>query len=643
MCGIAGIFDIKSKYTIQRETLDDMAMAIAHRGPDEASHFVQDNVGFGFRRLSIVDLANGHQPYFSDDNQVSMICNGEIYNYKELRAELSEKGYRFKTECDVEVVLHAYIEYGTAFIERLNGQFAFAISDARNNSFLLARDQFGICPLFYTLIDEVLIFGSEIKAILRHSAVRREVNLTALDQVFAFPGMLSPETMFKNIFSLKPGHFLQVKDGNVSITEYWDLDYHPEDYNYGSKPDSYYIDRLEDILLQSVRYRLNADVPVGFYLSGGLDSSMIGALMKKINPGTTYRSFSIGFPGADDREIDERKFQKIMAAHLQSQHTEIPFDWQEIEQRLKTAIYHAESPLKESYNTCSLALSEAVRNSGIKVILSGEGSDEFLGGYVGYRFDVQRRQMSVDKSLEDMLEDQMNQHLWGDADFFYEKRHRSFRDTVRALYADEVNEVFGSFDCLERMSIDKRKLDQKHFFHKRSYLDMKLRLSDHLIADHGDRVAYANSIEGRYPFLDINLAEFVKTIPPEVKLKGLVEKYILKEIGKKYLPAEIFTRQKQGFVAPGSPHLLTNNIEWINDMLSYDRIKRQGYFNPDVIERLKKMYTRENFRLNLPFDSDLLIVVLTFNIFLELFDMPDFDPAQASGMMQGAGISSMTL
>ena len=633
MCGITGIFDIKSKYTIERSTVMAMADAIQHRGPDEASCFIDKNVGLGFRRLSIIDLAHGHQPYFTADEQVRMICNGEIYNYKELRAELQQKGYHFTTNCDVEVVLHAYLEYGTAFIERLNGQFAFAISDARNNSFLLARDHFGICPLFYTITDEVLIFGSEIKAILQNPMVKRAVDLTGLDQVFAFPGLVSPATMFKNVISLKPGHYLQVKDGKVSANEYWDIDYYPQEHNYENKPESYYAEQLEEILLQSIRYRLNADVPVGFYLSGGLDSSLIGAMMKKIHPDTSYQSFSIGFPTLDHKEIDERKYQQIVARHVNSRHTEIPFDWPEIEQRLRAAVYHSECPLKESYNTCSLALSENVRNSGVKVILTGEGSDEFLGGYVGYRFDVQRSQMPVEKDLEDLLEDQMNEQLWSDPNFFYEKRHVSFRETVQALYSDEVNEGFSEFDCLEHLGIDKRKLEGRHAFHKRSYLDMKLRLSDHLVADHGDRVAYANSIEGRYPFLDVNLANFVKTIPPEIKLKNLVEKYILKEVAKKYLPEEIYARQKQGFVAPGSPHLLRNNIEWINDMLSYDRIKRQGYFNPDTIERLKKIYRKDDFKLNLPFDSDLLIVVLTFNIFLDVFNMPAFSHSNAQKLV----------
>jgi asparagine synthase (glutamine-hydrolysing) len=627
MCGITGIFDIRSKYSIEKEVLTSMADAIRHRGPDEASCFIDGNTGFGFRRLSIIDLAHGHQPYFTDDQRVRMICNGEIYNYKELRHELQQKGYRFSTNCDVEVVLHGYLEHGAAFIERLQGQFAIAVSDARTNSLLLARDQFGICPLFYTVVDDVLIFGSEIKSLLRHPAVKKEVDITGLDQVFAFPGPVSPTTLFKNINSLKPGHFLQVKDGRISTHEYWDLDYHPEAYNYENRSESSYVEELEEILLTSIRYRLNADVPVGFYLSGGLDSSLIAAMMKKLNPDVSYQSFSIGFPALDHREIDERKYQQMVARHVNSRHTEIAFDWPEIEQRLRQAIYYAECPLKETYNTCSLALSAQVQQQGVKVILSGEGSDELLGGYVGYRFDVQRSTQQYEKDLEALLEDQMNEQLWGDANFIYEKRHMSFRETVQALYSDAVNENFHAFDCLERLPIDKRKLHNRHPFHRRSYLDMKLRLSDHLIADHGDRVAYANSIEGRYPFLDVNLAAFVKTIPPEIKLKNLVEKYILKEVAKKYLPTEIFTRQKQGFVAPGSPHLLRNNIEWINDMLSYDRIRRQGYFNPDTIERLKKIYRKDDFKLNLPFDSDLLIVVLTFNIFLDVFDMPDFSAA----------------
>ena len=624
MCGITGVFNINPAIKIEHAVLKNMADGITHRGPDDAAYVIEDNLGLGFKRLSIIDLAHGQQPFYNKDKSVITICNGEIYNYKELRKELVDKGYQFKTHCDVEVIVHMYDEYGIDFINRMNGQFAFCLYDKERKELFLARDQFGICPVFYTIANGSVIFGSEIKAILKHPDVKKEVNLTALDQLFTFPGIVSPTTFFKGISSVKPGYYLKVKDGEISNHQYWDLNYPLDAAPCQCHPESYYVDQIEELLIQSVKYRLNADVPVGFYLSGGLDSSLVGAVMKKVNPDFQYKSFSIGFSSNEDSEFDERKYQRMMAKSVNSIHTEIDFNWLKVADLLRDAIYYSEGALKESYNTCSLALSKAVKNNNVKVILSGEGSDEFFGGYVGYRFDVQRQQKNEDKTLEELLEDQMRKKLWGDSDFFYETNHVEFKETTRALYSDKVNKGYDEFECLEKLEIDKLKLNGRHPFHKRSYLDLKLRLSDHLISDHADRVNYANSVEGRYPFLDINLIEFVKTIHPEVKLKGMVEKYILKEVGKKYIPNEITKRQKFSWIAPGSNQLLNNNIEWVNDMLSYDRIKRQGYFNPDAIERLKKRYRMDNFKLNLPYDSDLLMIVLTFNIFLDVFDMPDF-------------------
>ncbi|MGB3182815.1 MAG: asparagine synthase (glutamine-hydrolyzing) [Cyclobacteriaceae bacterium] len=624
MCGITGVLSYDSREELREESLRRMADAIEHRGPDETSTYVNERIGFGFKRLSIIDLAHGHQPFFTVDNSVVMVCNGEIYNYRELQDELKAKGHQLTTNCDVEVILYLYLEYGIeGCLNRLNGQFAFAIYDKRSRELFLARDHFGICPLFYTVVDGQLIFGSEIKSILHHPGVKKEVDVTGLDQVFSFPGMVSPTTMFKGIRSLKPGYYVVAGESSPKEVEYWDLDYPPADYDYGNKSEDYYMEGLEAHLLQSVKYRLNADVPVGFYLSGGLDSSLVGALMKAINPDKRYSSFSIGFPDVGDQEHDERNFQRIMARHLNSMHTEIGFDWSEVDKRLKDAVFYGESPLKETYNTCSLALSEAVHQSNTKVVLSGEGADELLGGYIGYRFDKQRNEFGRSQDLEELLEEQMRKKLWGDPHFFYEKRQHEFKETKQAIYSGKLNERYAAFDCLERLEINKGRLDGRDNFHKRSYLDLKLRLSDHLIADHCDRVTYANSVEGRYPFLDIELLNFIRTIPADVKLNGLIEKYILKKLARKYLPPSITDRQKFSFVAPNSSHLIKNNIPWINDMLSYDRIKRQGYFNPDTIERLKKMYKADNFKLNLPFDDDLLIVVLTFNIFLEIFDMPD--------------------
>lgn len=613
------MYNARLDYPVNENWIMDMANAIAHRGPDEMSCFVEGNVGLGIRRLSIVDVLNGHQPFFNANKSVVLICNGEIFNYRELRAELEAKGYTFTTHCDVEVLVHLYTEYGIAFLPRLNGQFAFAIFDKTNNCIFLARDQFGICPLFYTLLDGAVVFASEIKAITRHPLVKKAVNLEGLDQVLTFPGNVSPVTMFKDIFSLSPGHYMLITENKVSVEQYWDLIY-PDEPGMYMKPESYYMEELEHLLLKSVKYRLNADVPIGFYLSGGLDSSLIGALMKSLTPHVNYPSFSIGFPS--DKGMDERQYQQKMISHLKTDGYEILFDSAAVQNKLQQAVWASECALKESYNTCSLVLSEAVRDKGIKVILSGEGADEFFGGYVGYRFDQQRKQQIAEKDIEELLEEECRVKLWGDPDFFYEKNYYEFAGVKQHLYSEKLRNQFYQFDAVRNLVFNKERIKNRHVLHKRSYVDLKLRLSDHLIADHCDRAAYANSVEGRFPFLDVELIEFVKTIPPGLKLKGFTEKYILKSIAAKYIPESIINRQKFGFIAPGSPSLLQSNIEWINDLLSYEQVKRQGYFNPDTVEMLKNRYRQPGFALNLPFESDLLIVVITFNIFLDLFNMP---------------------
>jgi len=621
MCGITGIFNMKEGPEIERRFLQRMNERLAHRGPDEESYYLNTGIGLGFRRLSIIDIDNGHQPFFAANGQIVLICNGEIFNYVELRGELEGKGYTFTSNCDVEVIAHLYEAYGTNFLSRLNGQFSFVIYDHRHRMLFAARDQMGICPFFYTIVKDQFIFGSEIKAILENPNVKKEVDFTGLDQTLSFPGLVSPTTMFKNIISLKPGHYLLVKDGKLQDHEFWDLDYPLENFDYGKKPESHYIDKLEDLLLRSVRYRLNADVPVGFYLSGGLDSSLIAALVKKIAPENGYHSFSIGFPALEDADIDETKFQRLVADYVGSNHNEIAFDWNRVLTGLSQAVWYGECPLKETYNTCSLALSEKAKENGIKVILSGEGADELFGGYVGYRFDTQRKEFSGGYDLKDMLERQMREKLWGNPDFFYEKQKLEFQEIKKTLYSDRLNEIFNDFECLSKLSINKDKLIGRNFFHIRSYLDIKLRLNDHLIAEHCDRITYANSVEGRYPFLDIELIEFIKTIPPHLKLKGLIEKYVLRCVADKYLPDSIAQRQKFSFVAPDSQQFIWYGKEYINDLLSYETIKRQDVFNPDTIERLKGIYSQKHFKINKPYDNDLLIIVITFSMLLNAFKL----------------------
>jgi asparagine synthase (glutamine-hydrolysing) len=621
MCGIVGYMDLRGDGRIDRETLVRMTDTITYRGPDSSGYFVVDNLGLGFRRLSIIDLVSGDQPIYNEDGSLVLICNGEIYNHLDLRKELIQQGHTFATRSDVEVLLHLYEEEGEEFVKRLNGQFAFALFDRKKNTLVLARDHFGINPLFYTVVDGLFIFASEIKAILAHPAVPREVDLTGLDQVLSFPGLVSPRTLVRGVSSLKSGHRITVNRSRVAVVEYWDLDYPKASECSYDKPESYYIDELEQLLFRSVKLRLQADVPVGFYLSGGLDSSLIGAAIAKVSGNGRSRSFSIGFT---DTDICEAKFQHQMARHVNSAHHEIVFDESEVIQRLSDMIFHCECPVKETYNTCSMALSEAVRRAGIKVVLTGEGADEWFAGYVGYRFDSIRARQNKKAEQESTHETELRQRVWGDKNVIYEIGLSSSQQQNQELYSKAANEYFADFSCLNHEVVNQERLVDRHIVHQRSYLDFKLRLSDHLLSDHGDRMALANSVEARYPFLDKDLVDFARRIPPDLKLHGFTEKYVLKRIAEKFIPRNVVEREKFGFRAPGSPFLLKQNVEWINDLLSYERIKRQGYFNPTVVEALKTRYSRPGFKLNFPFESDYLNVILTHGIFLDLFKMPNF-------------------
>lgn len=622
MCGIAGYLDLRSGRAAKKEVLARMAQTMVHRGPDSSGYFLEDQFGLAFRRLSIIDIEGGNQPMTNEDDSIVLVCNGEIYNYRELRAGLEKKGHVFRTKCDVEVLLHLYEENGVDFLNKLNGQFAFAIYDRKKKELFLARDQVGINPLYYTIADGVLIFASEIKAILEHPSVRREVDLTGLDQTLSFPGVVSPRTMFKGIESLKSGHYITVRNGDLRVTEYWDLDYPKVGELSYQRPESYYVDELKNLLAQAVKYRLQADVDVGFYLSGGLDSSLIAALIQGATPDGNGRSFSITFT---ERDITEVRYQRMVAQHIGSEHHEILFDWAEISERLPKMVYHCECPVKETFNTCSLALSEAAKSAGVSVILAGEGADELFAGYVGYRFDQLGLRADKPYDLETILEDELRERLWGDKDLFYEKDQYALREVKTALYSSGVNELFDEFECLNFELVNKERLKNRHFIHQRSYLDFKLRLSDHLLSEHGDRMALANSVEGRYPFLDINLIEFCREIPPDLKLNHFNEKYIVKKAAEGLVPQEIINREKFGFRAPGSPYLLQQGVEWINDLLSYDRIKRQGYFNPDVVERLKAQYSQSGFTLHPHLESDLLMIVITFGMLLDFFKLPDLN------------------
>ena len=617
MCGICGVFSIEGGKAVSQDVLENMTQTLVHRGPDDVGNLVLNSVGFGFRRLSIIDLKTGNQPFTNEDQSVYLICNGEIFNYREHRDALIAKGYHFRSNSDVEVLLHLYTEYGEKLLDKVNGQFAFVLFDKPRNRLFIARDHFGVVPFFYTIVDGRFIFGSEVKAILAHPAVERKVDLVGLDQVLSLPGLVSPRTMFAGIHSLPPGHCMQVDSNGAKSRPYWDLIYPTTNEDIGERTESFYREQLEVRLLASVQRRLQADVPIGAYLSGGLDSSLITGMMQSMHS-EAVRTFSITF---GDQLINEREYQQHVVKRLGCQHHDYELSVDEIENRLRSVIRHSECPLKESYNTASMALSAATRAQGIPVVLSGEGADELFAGYLSYRFDAFRHQSGSAEQLEPK-EVALRQRLWGDETIFYEKNLSQLEDTKRSLYSPLVREQYDEFDCSRHPVIDTQRLRGIHPIHKRSYLDMKLRVGDHLVGDHGDRMLLANSVEGRFPFLDVEVAQLATQIPPSLKLNGFNEKYILKQVARDYVPDTIIDREKYSFNAPGSPFLLREGSQWVEDMLSTETIRRQGYFDPGQVTALKNQYRKPDFRLSVPNEDDLLMIVLTFGVFLELFDMP---------------------
>ncbi|GAB6040752.1 asparagine synthase (glutamine-hydrolyzing) [Endothiovibrio diazotrophicus] len=620
MCGITGIFHPGRPAAALGERLAPMTEALRHRGPDDVGQHLAEGIGLGFRRLSIVDLSGGNQPMYSDDGGVVSVCNGEIYNHRELRAELEARGHRFRSHADTEVLPALYREYGADFAGRLNGQFAFALYDIAERRLLLGRDPVGIAPLFYTEAAGGLLFASEIKALLSHPEVARRVDLTGLDQILTFPGPVSPRTLFAGVHSLGPGRLLRIDaDGHRREWSYWDLDYPRREEIDDGRPEEECLEELDAALRRSVAYRLQADVPVGAYLSGGLDSALIAAIAADLEPGAERHTFSITF---DDPAIDESAHQRLMARRLASRHHETAVGQAQIGERLRAIVRHAETPLRESYNACSLILSAMVREQGLKVVLTGEGADELFGGYVGYRLD-DHRGGADDGDLDAMLEAQLRGRLWGDSGLFYEKNYLESAEIRQALYAEPLAARFAEFDCLAHLLIDRDRLAGRHPFHQRSYLDFKLRMADHLLADHGDRVGFANSVEARYPFLDPGVIDCARRIPPRLMVRDGEEKYLLKRLARRYLPAEIFARRKFSFVAPSSATLLRQGLPLVEELLAAERIARQGYFNVETVEHLKRVYRDPAHQLNQTFEDDLLMVVITFGLLLDEFQLPN--------------------
>lgn len=610
MCGICGIYNLKNKRPIDKKHVDNMLKAICHRGPDNSESLILPNAALGFNRLSFLDLEGGMQPLWNENKTIAMICNGEIYNYVELRQQLMEKGHSFSTKTDVEAVLHLYEEEGLEFPKLLNGQFAIAIYDTRINQMLLVRDQIGICPLFYTISDGRLLFASEIKAILEYPGVERKLNLKAVDQLMNYPGVVSPETFFDGIHALEAGHMLRVSDeSDIKNIEYWDLIYQQEEEDLG---EAYYVEHLRELLKKAIKSRLVADVPIGFYISGGLDSSVVACYIGKYLL-DSYYSFSAEI---GDGDLDESRFQKMVKDCVKSDHYRTKVAEEQIWSNLEKVIYHAESGVKESYDVAAFLLSELVQQSPAKAVLTGQGSDEFFYGYVGYMVDMFRGMQKDQMSPEECA---CNEMLWGDPYFRYERNHPEIRKIHQKVYSSNVRGEIDKFSAFAQSPVNVERLKGLSTQKRRSYIDYKLRLSDHLLGEHGDRMFFSHSVEGRHPLLDMELLDFVTKIPDKYKLKGVNEKYILKKAAEGIVPDEIVKRKKFPFQAPGMSAMIkkSTDVPFLEESL----IKKYGVFDASYVNEMKKIYQQDDFKLMGAYEIDYLLIVMTVTMLCEKYSL----------------------
>lgn len=604
MCGIVGICNLEVAREIDVPVLERMMGAIRHRGPDEAGVYVDDWAGLGHVRLSIIDLAGGGQPIHNEDQTLWIVYNGEVFNYPELRAQLERQGHCFYTSSDTEVLLHLYEQEGPACLERLNGQFAFAIWDSRRQELFLARDRVGIRPLHYTVHDGRLIFASEIKGIFAVPQVPRRIDPEALDQVFAFWTVLPGRTAFQGICELPPGHYMKVSKGNVTMRRYWDVPVRPRSEQTDLPVDEI-AKTVGDLLTDAVRLRLRADVPVGCYLSGGLDSSGIAALTaRRFN--ADLSTFGIRF---DQEAFDEGSHQQTMARFLGTHHQEVRASAAAIGASFAEMLWHAEKPVLRTAPVPLLMLSKAVRDSGLKVVLTGEGADEVFGGYNIFKEAKVRRFWARQPAsgARSALVGQLYGYVFGD------QRSKSFltsffgngldqicdplfshmirwRNTsrIKTFFSPELRAAVGQSDpyATVRASLPEgfHRLDAVA---KAQYLEMKIFLSNYLLSSQGDRVAMAHSVEIRVPFLDYRVIEFMSRVPSRWKILGLNEKHLLKKVLAPVLPESVCNRRKQPYRAPIVDCLLDEPVrDEVRELLGCSAIESAGLFDAAKVARL---------------------------------------------------------
>jgi len=590
MCGIAGIARANGG-RVTEELLVRMANAVRHRGPDGSGIFTADGVGLAHTRLSIIDVEFGAQPLGNEDGQVIITYNGEVYNYIELRAELEACGHVFRTRSDTEVLVHAYEQWGDDFPTRLNGQFALAIYDRRRRRVVLVRDRVGVRPLFYSRQGESLYFASEIKALFATGEVPKAPDLAGLDEVFTFWGARAPRTCFAGVRQLEPGTMAIWERNDLRIRRYYQLDY-PEARD--ESPDA--LRQLDEIMRSSVGLRLRSDVPVGGYLSGGLDSSITCALAAS-DAAAELHTFSISF---EDPLFDEANFQRLVASQIRCRSWVREIRAGDIADVFPSVVRHAETPMVRTAPAPMFLLAQLTRENGIKVVLTGEGADEVFLGYdlfkeTSVRLFCLRQPQSTTRPL---LFDRLYPYLkHGGGDFW----RRSFLQAggpddplfshlprflltsrIKAFYSDAMRDALAGVDVMGEL----RQALPSEFarwspLNRAAYLESTTLLSSYLLSSQGERMGMAHGVEGRFPFLDHRLIELAAALPTSSKLIGLKEKSILKRWAKNVVPRAVTDRHKQPYRAPDAPVFFQGKTcEYVEHLLSDENVARVGIFDP---------------------------------------------------------------
>jgi asparagine synthase (glutamine-hydrolysing) len=606
MCGIAGIFNYhSSKEPSGERNVKKMLSTIKHRGPDENGVFLDQNMGIGNVRLSIIDLSTGQQPLCDETERYWIVYNGEVFNFQELKTDLEKKGIRFKTHCDTEVVVQMYAQYGANCLNHFNGQFAFCIWDKYKKELFLARDRVGIRPLYYWSENGAFAFCSEIKGLFTLDKIERSLSPENMSQIFTLWTTLTPNTPFKNIYELQPGHYMKVSEGKIHIDKFWDLKF-PAQNEIRSANTSDLVEELNELLFDAVKIRLIADVPVGAYLSGGLDSSVTTSYIKHIYP-DVLNTFSIGFR---DKIYDETSFQVEAANFFKTNHTAFTCTTEEIAENFTEAIWHTEFPILRTSPIPMFLLSKKVRENNIKVVITGEGADEILAGYNIFKEAKIRRFWA--KEPNSLIRPKLLTKLYPYLPLLKNSPNLALKmffgykltetddplyshllrwqntSRIKSFFSDGFSESIKGYspvdDIYPSLPFNFEKWSD---LAKSQYLETSIFMSGYLLSSQGDRMAMGNSVEGRYPFLDYRVIEFCAKLPDNQKLNSLNEKFILKKLSLGKIPPSISNRPKQPYRAPIASILgSANSASYINDILSESTLKSYGVFDPNKVNIL---------------------------------------------------------